>query len=82
LSPRRLLANTWGRLKASLTKRIMAEDLELFPAIQRGLQASRQSGVLGRCEERVHAFQTYVQMQTAAGDCPYEQPIPEEVHHD
>ncbi len=82
VSPRRLLANGWGRLKASLTRRIMAEDLDLFPAIQRGLQASRQTGVLGRCEERIHAFQTYVAAQTAPSDCPCDQPIPEEVHHD
>jgi phenylpropionate dioxygenase-like ring-hydroxylating dioxygenase large terminal subunit len=56
----RLLATGWGRLTAWVTLRILREDQELFPQIQRGLEASTQRGMLGRCEERIHAFQQYV----------------------
>lgn len=63
--PRRWLARTWGRVEAIVTRRILAEDLALYPQIQRGLEASPHRGVLGRCEERIHAFQQYV--RDAAG---------------
>jgi phenylpropionate dioxygenase-like ring-hydroxylating dioxygenase large terminal subunit len=58
---RRMLAGGWGRLAAAITRQVLAEDMQLFPAIQRGLQASPHRGVLGRCEERIHAFQAWVE---------------------
>ncbi|MEQ8208961.1 MAG: aromatic ring-hydroxylating dioxygenase subunit alpha [Lacipirellulaceae bacterium] len=54
----------WGRVTAGITKKIMQEDLALFPAIQAGMKASPHAGVLGRCEERLHAFQEYLQRTT------------------
>ena len=62
--PKRWVANGWGHLKAGITKTIMKEDLELLPDIQKGLQHSSHEGVLGRCEERIHAFQAYVRART------------------
>jgi phenylpropionate dioxygenase-like ring-hydroxylating dioxygenase large terminal subunit len=57
----RALGSVWGRLKASLTRQIVEEDQALFSAVQSGLEASSQQGLLGRCEERIHAFQSYLQ---------------------
>ncbi|HEY5315482.1 MAG TPA: aromatic ring-hydroxylating dioxygenase subunit alpha [Pirellulales bacterium] len=56
----RVLAAGWGRMTAWVTLRILREDQALYPQIQRGLEASTHRGVLGRCEERIHAFQQYV----------------------
>ncbi len=50
----------WSRLTASLNKHILKEDLAMFRSIQSGLERSPHSGVLGRCEERLHAFQQYM----------------------
>ena len=63
--PKRWVANLWGSFKGAITKRIMAEDLQIIPAIQAGLEKSEQAGVLGRCEERIHAFQTFLADKTA-----------------
>lgn len=60
VGPRRLAAAAWGRVASALTRRILAEDLAIFADIQRGLRASGARGALGRCEERIHAFQRYV----------------------
>lgn len=57
---RRGLAGLWGRLSAAITRSILREDLSLFADIQRGMSASPHAGVLGRCEERIHAFQSFV----------------------
>ena len=64
----RLLAGAWGRLAGAITHRILREDMQLFPAIQRGLECSTGKGVLGRCEERIHAFQQFM-----AKRCPIAQ---------
>ncbi|HEX4131139.1 MAG TPA: RHO alpha subunit C-terminal catalytic domain-containing protein [Pirellulales bacterium] len=56
----RTLAAGWGRIAAAITRQILSEDMRLYPAIQRGLSASRNRGVLGCCEERVHAFQCFI----------------------
>lgn len=58
--PRRIVASGWGHFKALITKQIMKEDLALIPDVQAGLEKSKEVGVLGRCEERIHAFQEYV----------------------
>lgn len=57
------LARVWAQIEGSITKQILKEDIGMYDAIQRGLRASRQSGALGACEERIWAFQTYVQEQ-------------------
>lgn len=51
---------TWGRMTAGITLRIINEDRALFQSVQQGLQGSPHAGMLGRCEERIHAFQAYV----------------------
>ena len=66
--PRRWFGNLWGSLKGRVTKVIMKEDLELIPEIQKGLQNSTEDGVLGRCEERIHAFQEFIVSRTKAVD--------------
>jgi hypothetical protein len=47
---------------------IMREDIQLYPDIQRGLDASQQQGMLGRSEERIHHFQAWLQSQTDLAD--------------
>ena len=58
--PRYWSALAWGKLKAAITRKIMAEDMQLIPDIQAGLEKSRLTGVLGRNEERLHAFQSFI----------------------
>ncbi|MBS2040536.1 Rieske 2Fe-2S domain-containing protein [bacterium] len=55
-----ILAGAWGRLKGRITHWILREDQSLFEAIQKGLEASSQPGVLGICEERIAAFQRHL----------------------
>ncbi len=63
--PFRLLwSKLWARLTAGITKRVLMEDLQIFVAIQTGLRASSQPGVLGRCEERIHRFQEFIARRT------------------
>ena len=60
LSP---LAWLWGRLTAAINKHILKEDLRIFSSIQSGLEHSPHPGILGRCEERLHAFQSFMQIR-------------------
>ena len=78
---RRLGAIAWGKLKAAITKKVLKEDMALFPAIQAGFAASEKPGVLGRCEERIHCFQTYLATATegCSSSCRYS-PIFQEEH--
>ena len=61
---RRLIHRALGPLVAAVveryTREVLREDNMIFAAIQRGLSASTQAGVLSAREERVHAFQCYV----------------------
>jgi choline monooxygenase len=41
-------------------RKILSEDLPIFPAQQRGMRSSTHRGVLGTLEERIHVFQKYV----------------------
>jgi hypothetical protein len=66
------LAAAWGRLGAKITRRILVEDMGLYADIQRGLAASPHAGVLGRCEERIHAFQRYLVELCDPGRAPAE----------
>ncbi len=61
---KRQVSRVWGRLTAWLTRQIMMEDASLFPKIQKGLRSSSGAGVLGRCEERLHSFQSYISEHT------------------
>jgi choline monooxygenase len=77
--PWRNVAGVWGRVEATISRQILKEDLGMFTSIQRGLNASRQTGVLGACEERIWKFQQYVQTQCAnisADALPASYPIP------
>jgi phenylpropionate dioxygenase-like ring-hydroxylating dioxygenase large terminal subunit len=69
---RRGLSAAWGRLAAGITRGILREDMRLYDDIQRGLAASPHAGTLGRCEERIHAFQKYVleSCEGKAAVCP------------
>ncbi len=55
------VARIWARLNAMITKQILMEDLGIFESIQAGIRASQQPGLLGRCEERIHRFQVFLQ---------------------
>jgi hypothetical protein len=57
----RVWAKLWAWMSAGITKKILVEDLEIFGSIQAGLRASTQPGILGRCEERIHHFQEFLQ---------------------
>lgn len=57
----RCASRLWGFMAAQITRRILAEDFRLFPDIQRGLRGSNHPGMLGRCEERIHHFQAWLQ---------------------
>jgi phenylpropionate dioxygenase-like ring-hydroxylating dioxygenase large terminal subunit len=56
----RLLAQGLGNLETMILKRIMNEDLQMYPMVQRGLKASSHRGLLARSEERIYAFQSYL----------------------
>jgi phenylpropionate dioxygenase-like ring-hydroxylating dioxygenase large terminal subunit len=56
---KKLIAKNWAKLETSVIKRILAEDYQILPKIQSGLQASPHEGVLGRAEERIASFQDY-----------------------
>ncbi len=59
--PRVVIAKIWSRLTANLNKHILKEDLSIFQSIQRGMESSPHTGILGRCEERLYAFQRFLQ---------------------
>ena len=63
--PSRIVCRWWGRMAAGITQSILEEDFELFPDIQHGLKRSSHTGMLGRCEERIHHFQAWLEKQTA-----------------
>jgi phenylpropionate dioxygenase-like ring-hydroxylating dioxygenase large terminal subunit len=56
----RALAPLADRLAGALFGMLMREDAPVFGEVQRGMRASRQPGVLGSREERIHAFQAFV----------------------
>lgn len=67
---RRGLLHVWNRLKAEISRQILKEDKNLFAAVQKGLESSPHQGMLGRCEERLYAFQREVKerLEMVAGD--------------
>jgi phenylpropionate dioxygenase-like ring-hydroxylating dioxygenase large terminal subunit len=56
----RMLAPLADRAAGALFDMLMREDAPIFPEVQRGMTASRQPGVLGSREERIHAFHVFV----------------------
>jgi len=66
--PRRWFARMWGRMAAGITRQIFLEDWALFEDVQQGLRGSPHTGMLGRCEERIHAFQVYVDREVSSLD--------------
>jgi choline monooxygenase len=73
---KRSLAKLWGRLEAGCTKRILKEDVEMYPRIQGGLMASKQLGRLARSEERIHSFQEYLTRKLSNAASQVSSPIP------
>jgi phenylpropionate dioxygenase-like ring-hydroxylating dioxygenase large terminal subunit len=57
---RNLMAAGWGRFTAWLTRQILNEDRAVYQEIQTGVQGGGRPGLLGRCEERLEAFQRHV----------------------
>lgn len=59
----RLISWGWGKFTNILTWQILNEDIRMYPVIQRGERAAKARGILGRCEERLHFFETFVAQQ-------------------
>jgi len=57
---KRWLAFGMGKLESVILNRIMQEDIQLYPKIQRGMLASPHRGTLARSEERIHSFQKFM----------------------
>ncbi len=57
---RKQVTRAMSRLTAALTKTILAEDRDVFPLVQAGVEGARKTGILGRCEERLFAIQKYI----------------------
>lgn len=55
-----MIARLLKRLAIFVTRRILDEDLGIFPDQQRGMQASVHPGAIGTLEERVYVFQKWV----------------------
>ena len=55
-----ITANLWGRFTSWLSFQVLKEDIRMYPQIQLGTQSARDHAVLGRCEERLAAFQTFI----------------------
>ena len=66
-SLRRRVMGAWGRLAAGLTTRVLEEDISIYPRVQQGLNLSHGRGVLGRCEERIYAYQLWLDTQMTDG---------------
>ena len=56
----RWLTSMWGRLKASVIKKVLAEDAAIYPDLQRGMEHSPFKGSISSREELVFAFQEYI----------------------
>lgn len=59
----RRVSRMWGNMASQITLKILKEDFGLYQDIQAGLNASRNAGMLGRCEERIYWFQRWMQEQ-------------------
>lgn len=70
------LARAWGKFTAWLTRTILAEDRDIFPEVQRGVTGARQTGILGRCEERLFAVQKYIADRIDSGQAAQAGTVP------
>lgn len=57
---RRLVARAGRPVLRAFIGRVLDEDGDVSVDVQRGIAVSPHPGVLGSCEERVHAFQSWV----------------------
>lgn len=57
----------WGRFLSALTLKILKEDISIFPHVQRGERAATERSILGRCEERLFAFEKFIDDQIREG---------------
>jgi hypothetical protein len=64
----RLCSWGWGKFSTVLTWQILTEDIRMYSVIQRGEKAAKERGILGRCEERLHFFETFVAEQVRTLD--------------
>jgi choline monooxygenase len=65
----------WGKFTSFLTWQILQEDIRMFPVIQRGEKAARSRSILGRCEERLHFFESFVADQVSSGAVSSDQDV-------
>lgn len=63
----RAVAWSIGRAAARLAQKVLGEDADVFPLVQTGLESAVTPRILGRCEERIHAFQSHWKNTLAAG---------------
>ena len=61
-----LTAFLWGRFTGWLSYQILKEDIRIFPSVQRGERAATDRAILGRCEERLYAFERFLHDQIQA----------------
>lgn len=62
----KLTAFLWGRFTGWLSYQILKEDISIFSRVQRGARAAKDRAILGRCEERLYAFEKFLSDQIAA----------------
>ena len=62
----KLTAFLWGRFTGWLSYQILKEDISIFPSVQRGERAATDRAILGRCEERLYAFERFLHDQILA----------------
>ncbi len=64
----KLTGYLWGRFTGWLSYQILKEDIRIFSHIQRGETAATDHSLLGRCEERLYAFQRFIADQIRRED--------------
>ena len=65
-----------SKFARTVTRRIMNEDLPIFEDVQRGVSASRHTGVIGSLEERIYTLQKYVLEPTSVPVTSRSYPLP------
>jgi len=56
----RVISRLWGQFTGALTRTIVLEDVPVYALVQSGAAGAGKPGLLGRCEERIHASQKYL----------------------
>ncbi len=67
----KMTAWLWGRFTGWLSYQILKEDIRIFSHVQRGERAAMNRSILGRCEERLYAFEKFLhdQIENQKGQC-------------